>query len=73
MVNLGGEEHVRPFIPTTPMEFGLVAILCIISVIVVTYTFIGLYRCICTRNYAEWRSSWTSDENISTQRTQVAR
>ncbi|XP_018321983.1 sterol regulatory element-binding protein cleavage-activating protein [Agrilus planipennis] len=48
----------RPFYPNSPMEIFLTTILCFISIIVMAYTFVVLYRCICSRNYAEWRASW---------------
>ncbi|XP_059607670.1 sterol regulatory element-binding protein cleavage-activating protein [Phlebotomus argentipes] len=48
-----------PFYPKSPMEIFLASILCAISIFVLTYTLVVLYRCICTRNYAEWRASWT--------------
>jgi WD40 repeat protein len=51
-----------PFIPSSPMEIFLAAVLCLISVIVVVYTMVVLYRCICSRNYAEWRASWSSSQ-----------
>ncbi|XP_043261017.1 sterol regulatory element-binding protein cleavage-activating protein [Colletes gigas] len=51
-----------PFIPSSPMEIFLAAVLCLISVIVVAYTMVVLYRCICSRNYAEWRASWYQPE-----------
>lgn len=57
------EERVRPFIPSSPMEIFMTALLCIVSVFVVAYTFVVLYRCMCTRNYAEWRSSWANSSN----------
>lgn len=37
-------------------------ILCFISVVVLAYGVFVLYKCICTRNYAEWRASWASDQ-----------
>ncbi|KAG4069729.1 hypothetical protein HA402_008567 [Bradysia odoriphaga] len=60
----------RPLYPKSPMEILLAAILCAISVFVLTYTMVVFYRCICTRNYAEWRSSWndTDTHNLNTQR-----
>lgn len=48
-----------PLYPKSPMELFFAAILVCISVFVLTYTLIVMYRCICTRNYAEWRASWT--------------
>ncbi|XP_017777723.1 PREDICTED: sterol regulatory element-binding protein cleavage-activating protein isoform X2 [Nicrophorus vespilloides] len=53
----------RPFYPTSPMEIFLTAILCAISVFVLAYAVFVLYKCICSRNYAEWRASWTSDKS----------
>lgn len=51
-----------PFVPSSPMEIFLTAVLCLISVVVVIYTMVVLYRCICSRNYAEWRASWHQQE-----------
>ncbi|KAJ8916296.1 hypothetical protein NQ315_016437 [Exocentrus adspersus] len=51
----------QPFYPTSPMEILLTTILCLISVLVLAYAFVVLYRCICTRNYAEWRASWFAE------------
>jgi hypothetical protein len=50
-----------PFVPSSPMELFLTALLCIISTVVLAYTMVMLYRCVCSRNYAEWRASWTGD------------
>ncbi|GLH11360.1 F-box/WD repeat-containing protein 7 [Gryllus bimaculatus] len=50
-----------PFIPTSPMEIFFTAVLCIISVVVLAYTMVVLYRCVCSRNYAEWRTSWAGE------------
>lgn len=44
------------------MEIFITMILCIISLTVLTYTLIVLYRCICSRNYAEWRASWSHEK-----------
>ncbi|KAG8338714.1 hypothetical protein J6590_000393 [Homalodisca vitripennis] len=60
-----------PFFPSSPMELFLTAILCIISVLVLTYTFVVLYRCICSRNYAEWRASWMGTKEASDPSSQV--
>ncbi|XP_059471097.1 sterol regulatory element-binding protein cleavage-activating protein isoform X2 [Neocloeon triangulifer] len=61
-----------PYVPQSPMELFLTAVLCIISVLVVAYFLIVLYRCVCTRNYAEWRTSWASGESVcSDSSTQV--
>lgn len=53
------------------MEIFLAAVLCLISVIVVAYTMVVLYRCICSRNYAEWRASWHQQEKTHDSVTQL--
>lgn len=62
-VGPGGERSPsdQPFYPNSPMEIFLATILCAISVIVLAYTMVVLYRCVCTRNYAEWRASWSTE------------
>lgn len=52
----------RPLYPSSPMEIFLTTILCFISVVVLAYMLVVLYRCICSRNYAEWRASWYNDK-----------
>uniref|UniRef100_A0A2M4A5S6 Sterol regulatory element-binding protein cleavage-activating protein n=1 Tax=Anopheles triannulatus TaxID=58253 RepID=A0A2M4A5S6_9DIPT len=52
-----------PFYPKTPMEILLTCMLLVVSTFVVTYTMVVLYRCVCTRNYAEWRASWHSESS----------
>ncbi|XP_052752618.1 sterol regulatory element-binding protein cleavage-activating protein isoform X2 [Galleria mellonella] len=56
-----GKGTELPIYPTTPMEILLLAILCAISVAVIAYMMMVLYRCICSRHYAEWRASWNED------------
>lgn len=60
-----------PFVPSSPMEIFLAALLCFISVIVVAYTMVVLYRCVCSRNYAEWRTSWHQQEKTQDSVTQL--
>jgi len=50
-----------PFIPSSPMELFFTAVLCVVSTVVLAYTMVMLYRCVCSRNYAEWRASWAGD------------
>lgn len=45
------------------MEILLTTILCFISALVLAYTVVVLYRCICSRNYAEWRASWFAEKS----------
>ncbi|KAF4532599.1 hypothetical protein B566_EDAN013377 [Ephemera danica] len=54
-----------PYVPQSPMELFLTAVLCIISVLVLAYFMVVLYRCVCTRNYAEWRASWEGGDGTS--------
>lgn len=62
LTNAGGYNiGSTPLYPKTPMEMLLATILCLISIFVLTYAMVVFYRCICSRNYAEWRSSWNSD------------
>lgn len=56
------KQQPIPLYPKTPMEILLIAILCSVSVFVLAYTMVVLYRCICSRNYAEWRASWNDSE-----------
>lgn len=67
----GGFNTDTPFVPSSPMEIFLAALLCLISVIVVAYTMVVLYRCICSRNYAEWRASWYQQEKNNDSFSQV--
>ncbi|KAI4480537.1 hypothetical protein M0804_010090 [Polistes exclamans] len=60
-----------PFVPSSPMEIFLTTLLCLISIIVVVYTMVVLYRCICSRNYAEWRASWHQQEKTHDSVTQL--
>ncbi|KAJ9574024.1 hypothetical protein L9F63_008550, partial [Diploptera punctata] len=56
-----------PFVPSSPMELFLTAVLCVISIVVLAYTMVMLYRCVCSRNYAEWRASWAGDKEAAAQ------
>lgn len=49
------------------MEIFLTTILCFISSLVLAYVFVVLYRCICSRNYAEWRASWSKEKTVEDQ------
>ncbi|KAK9501038.1 hypothetical protein O3M35_002162 [Rhynocoris fuscipes] len=48
-----------PYLPSSPLEVLLVMALSVISILVACYTAMVLYRCVCSRNYAQWRSAWT--------------
>lgn len=53
----GGEG--ASYVPTSPMEIVLTTLLAIPSIAFISYILVVLYRCICSRHYAEWRSSST--------------
>lgn len=57
------DQIEQPFYPRSPMEIMLITILSLISVIVLAYGFVVLYKCVCSRNYAEWRASWYPEKN----------
>ena len=57
--NGGPDEDKTPFVPSSPIEIILTTLLAIPSVAFIAYVTVVLYRCICSRHYAEWRSSST--------------
>ncbi|XP_076269719.1 SREBP cleavage activating protein isoform X2 [Rhynchophorus ferrugineus] len=57
------DQIEQPFYPRSPVEIMVITVLICISVVVLTYAFVVLYKCICSRNYAEWRASWYPDKN----------
>lgn len=60
-----------PLYPKSPMEIFLALILITISVFVLAYTMVVIYRCICSKNYAEWRASWNDQESIPLETQQI--
>ena len=54
-----GETY--PHIPFqwTSGEILITVALSVPSIIFIIYVFVLMYRCFCTRNYAEWRDSWS--------------
>lgn len=70
------ESHIIPpggipMFPKSPMEIFLATLLCAISVSVLTYALIVFYRCVCTRNYAEWRASWNEADPAAKQTERI--
>lgn len=62
----------QPLYPKSPTEMVLLFILCGISVFFIAYTIVVMYRCICSRNYAEWRASrWDEDASMEINSEQV--
>lgn len=62
----------QPLYPKSPTEMVLLFILCGVSVFFIAYTIVVMYRCICSRNYAEWRASrWDEDASIEINSEQV--
>lgn len=60
-----------PLFPKSPMEIFFAIMLCCISIFVLCYTMVVFYRCICTRNYAEWRSSWNESSEFAQKTEQI--
>ncbi|KAG0432246.1 hypothetical protein HPB47_021045, partial [Ixodes persulcatus] len=62
--NIDGEQESSPggglVHPASRAEATLVLALSIPTVLFVVYLFVTLYRCMCSRNYAEWRTSWST-------------
>ena len=56
--NMSEGPELSPFVPTSPSELFLAFGLCFPSMLFILYLVMVLYRCVCSRNYAEWRSSW---------------
>ena len=48
------------YVPSSPVEIALTTLLAIPSMAFIAYVMVVLYRCICSRHYAEWRSSGNS-------------
>ncbi|KAH9496900.1 hypothetical protein Btru_010103 [Bulinus truncatus] len=55
-----GDTYTRlnNFYPKSEREYFFTVLLCILTVIIITYFMIYLYRCMCSRNYSRWRHSW---------------
>lgn len=45
--------------PRTRKEQVITVLLGIASAVLLTFLIVSLYRCMCSRNYAKWRSSWS--------------
>ncbi|CAG7834620.1 unnamed protein product [Allacma fusca] len=60
-----------PYIPSSPIEVMLTLLLAIPSLVFICYGLVVFYRCVCSRNYAEWRSSWNSNDKDEDSYTQV--
>ena len=50
--------ELSPFVPASPGELFLAFIFILPSVTFILYLLVVFYRCVCSRNYAEWRTSW---------------
>ncbi|XP_070211949.1 sterol regulatory element-binding protein cleavage-activating protein-like isoform X2 [Littorina saxatilis] len=51
-------HKLKAFYPKSQREFFITVCLCFLSVIVVSYFMVALYKCMCSRNYSRWRHSW---------------
>lgn len=50
-------EQLKAFYPKSKREFVITICLSVLSVIVITYFMVALYKCMCSRNYSRWRHS----------------
>ena len=55
--------ELSPFVPTSPGELFLAFIFVLPSVAFILYLLVVFYRCVCSRNYAEWRTSWDNGQD----------
>ncbi|GAB6026796.1 hypothetical protein CHUAL_013289 [Chamberlinius hualienensis] len=55
----------QAYYPSSPTEIALTVILAIPSIVFLLYVMVVLYQCICSKNYAEWRSSWSQSGSKS--------
>ncbi|TRY79121.1 hypothetical protein TCAL_05977 [Tigriopus californicus] len=58
-----GYSELSPFVPTSPGELFLAFVFAFPSMLFLVYVMIVFYRCVCSRNYAEWRSSWEGGQS----------
>ena len=63
----GSREEDAPFVPSSPVEIILTTLFAIPSVAFIFYVTYVMYRCICSRHYAEWRSNWWDNSGVLTQ------
>jgi len=54
-------SELSPFVPSSPGELFLAFLLAFPSLLFIVYLVTILYRCVCSRNYAEWRATWTNE------------
>ena len=52
-------QKLKAFYPKSQREFIITVCLCVLSVIVVSYFMVYLYKCMCSRNYSRWRHRWS--------------
>jgi cytochrome c oxidase assembly protein Cox11 len=52
------ESPLNAFYPKSQKETFITVAFFILSVIVITYFMVWLYKCMCSRNYSRWRHSW---------------
>ena len=56
-------QRLKAFYPKSQREFFITVCFCFLSVIVISYFMVALYKCMCSRNYSRWRHSWTRHYN----------
>ena len=54
--------------PRTNMELAMTILLAIASMILAINGLLTMYKCMCSRNYARWRSSWQRKRRVRRRR-----
>ena len=52
-------EQLKQFYPRSRKELLITVCLGVLSIIVISYFMVVLYKCVCSRNYSKWRASWS--------------
>ncbi len=64
---LAASGELSPFVPNTPGELFLAAVFVLPTLAFLLYLAFVFYRCVCSRNYAEWRASWHQQQRAQQQ------
>ncbi|CAL1263212.1 unnamed protein product [Larinioides sclopetarius] len=57
-----------PYHPSSPGEVAIAIALAVPSLLFFVYLMVVLYRCMCSKHYAEWRTSWKNSTGLESSR-----
>ncbi|KAF8795037.1 Sterol regulatory element-binding protein like [Argiope bruennichi] len=57
-----------PYHPSSPGEVAIAIALAVPSLLFFVYLMVVLYRCMCSKHYAEWRTSWKNSTGLESNR-----